>query len=521
MWIFSITLLVFSFHAHAQKDLAQLNPLSGRGFLNAKYVSPGDLVDLQLEVNLQDGFYAYHDKFSLKVIQPANVESGELFIHPIVKFNDSNSKKEKKGVHKKATIKTQLQLPRSLSQDTQSFDLEIGYIACTKKFCLTPRVLKLNIPVTISGDQPNIERQQSHSDFIREQIDKNLAYALVLIFFFGFLTSLTPCVYPLIPITLAVLGTKEDRSKLTSFLISISYVVGIGITYALLGVIAAQTGQLFGSLISHPLVIISMSLIFFIMALSLLGLFELQLPGPIRNRLSTVSTEKGFIGAFVSGLLAGIIASPCVGPVLVGVLAYIAQAQNSILGFTLLFTFAMGFGLLFIVLGTFSQFANKIPRSGAWMNTVKFILALILFAMSFYYAWPLVKQYVPQLSSSQVSHKQGVVWKKFSPELVEQAKAEGKPVIIDFYADWCAACVEMDQLTFPVKEVSEKSKEFFMLKVDATTPSDEISEWSQQYKVFGLPTMIFIDKKGNVRTDLTLTGFEEAALFIKRMEKLN
>ena len=96
MWIFSITLLVFSFHAHAQKDLAQLNPLSGRGFLNAKYVSPGDLVDLQLEVNLQDGFYAYHDKFSLKVIQPANVESGELFIHPIVKFNDSNSKKEKK-----------------------------------------------------------------------------------------------------------------------------------------------------------------------------------------------------------------------------------------------------------------------------------------------------------------------------------------------------------------------------------------------------------------------------------------
>ncbi|MCJ8276143.1 MAG: thioredoxin family protein, partial [Bdellovibrionales bacterium] len=247
------------------------------------------------------------------------------------------------------------------------------------------------------------------------------------------------------------------------------------------------------------------------------GLFELQPPAFIRNRLTNADTGKGFAGAFVSGLLAGVIASPCVGPVLVGVLAYIAQTQNSALGFALLFTFAMGFGMLFIALGTFSQFANRLPRSGGWMNKVKYLLALVLFGMSFYYAWPLVKKAIPQSAQTQV--KKGVQWTKFDPKIVEQAKIDGKPVIIDFFADWCVACVEMDQFTFSQKSVSDQSKEFVMLKIDATTPFDELNDWQQKYKVYGLPTMIFINAKGEVREDLTLTGFEEAPEFLERMKK--
>jgi thiol:disulfide interchange protein DsbD len=510
-------LLLFTVQAFAKEDLSKLNPLSGRGLFKTEKITTGELVDLQLELNLQDGFFAYHDKFSLKVTNPKNVASGELFISPIVNFDDKISKKQKKGVKGSATLKTQLQFPDNLNSDISSVDLELTYIACTEKFCLTPRVLKINIPIAISSESNTKGNSVSQTDFIKEQIESNLLYALVLIFFFGFLTSLTPCVYPLIPITLAVLGTKEDRSKLHSFLISISYVVGIGLTYALLGVIAAQTGQLFGAFIGHPIVIIAMSLIFFIMALSLIGLFELQLPAFIRNRLANTKTNKGFLGAFLSGLLAGVIASPCVGPVLVGVLAYIAQTQNSSLGFILLFTFAMGFGLLFIALGTFSQFASRLPRSGAWMNTIKYILAACLMGMSLYYAWPLVKNHLPQ--SSTTAKKSDVEWQKFHPSLVKKAKADGKPVIIDFYADWCASCVEMDQLTFSVKEVANKSKEFVMLKVDATTPFDELLDWQQAYKVYGLPTMIFINSKGKILEDNVLTGFEEAPLFLKRMDR--
>ncbi len=508
----------------AEEDLAKLNPLSARGFFKTETLRAGELADFQMEINLQEGFFAYQERFRLKVKSPEQAQVGELFIDPIVEFEDTFSKKKKKGVKKKATITTQIQIPSQLPADLKNFDMVLTYIACTKKFCLTPR--KVNLSVDVEGKIPTdsvkiVESEDIASTaYIKKQIEGNLAYALILIFVFGLLTSLTPCIYPLIPITLAVLGSDDKRSKLQSFLISLSYVLGIGLTYAFLGVIAAQTGQLFGSLISHPIVIILMSLIFFAMGLSLLGLFEFQAPAFMRDKLSNKSTGKGFVGAFISGLLAGVVASPCVGPVLVGVLAYIAQSQNSFLGFILLFTFAMGFGMLFILIGTFSQLSGKLPRSGAWMNTVKTLLALCLFGLSFYYAWPLVQKLFPEDQQKIEKNLKKPQWQEFSPEKVEEAKASGKPVIIDFYADWCLACVEMDKFTFSKKPVIEKSRDFVMLKVDATTPFDELTEWQQTYKVYGLPTMIFIDAKGEVREDLTLTGFEEADLFIKRMEKV-
>lgn len=514
-----IFFLLISTTVYGKEDLSKLNPLSGRGFVKSGKVAAGGLTDLQIEVSLQDGFFAYHDKVRIKASQLPDVVVGELFIDPIVEFDDTISKKKKRGIHKSATINTQIQVPKNIPNDLKSLDLDLTYIACTKKFCLTPRILKINVPIELEQKRDTAsEAQLGSSEYIKNQIEQNLGFALVLIFLFGLLTSLTPCIYPLIPITLTVLGTSESRSKSQSFAISLIYVFGIGLTYALLGVIAAQTGQLFGSLISHPIVIIAMSLIFFVMGLSLLGLFEIQAPAFIRDRLSNTRTSKGYGGAFVSGLLAGVIASPCVGPVLVGVLAYIAETQNSFLGFILLFTFAMGFGVLFILLGTFSQLANKIPRSGNWMNIVKYILAVALFFLSFWYSWPLVKKQIQGSKTEQA--KQGVQWQKFSPALVEKAKAEGKAVVIDFFADWCVACVELDQFTFSKEMIIQKTVDMVMLKVDATSPTDEVTELSKQYKVYGLPSIILIDPKGVVREDLTLTGFEEAPEFAQRLDKL-
>ena len=505
----------------AQEDLSKVNPVTARGFFKAENLKPGQLEDLVLELDIQEGFTAYHDRFRLKTLTPENAQVGELNLSPIIEFEDKISKKTKKGVREKATITTQVEIPSDADSNWAQFDFELTYIACTEKYCLTPR--KVVVAVDVEGRLPaNTEKNETTAlattESIQKQIDENLAYALILIFLFGLFTSLTPCVYPLIPITMAVLGTKDNRTKTQSFLVSSSYVLGIGITYALLGVIAAQTGQLFGSFISHPAVIITMSLIFFVMGLSLLGLFELQAPAFIRNKMSNANFGRGYGGAFISGLLAGVVASPCVGPVLVGVLAYIAKTQDSALGFLLLFTFAMGFGFLFILLGTFSQMANKLPRSGAWMNAVKTVLALMLFGLSFWYAWPLAKNYLPENVASENVEK--VKWQKFSPALVEKAKADNKPVIIDFYADWCAACVEMDQLTFVKKPVIDESEKFVMLKVDATSPFDELADWQAQYKVYGLPTMIFINAQGEVQEDLTLTGFEEAPLFLERMKKV-
>ncbi len=503
--------------AFSQTELANLNPLKAHGFLTSKKIVAGELSDLQIEMKLQEGFYAYHDRFRLKALNPSNISVGEIFIDPIVEFDDSISKKKKKGVRDSATLTAQIEIPSNINSETNSFLFELTYIACTQKFCLTPRTVSLEIDVKglIKSEERKSLIPKDSTRYIQEKIDDNLAFALVLIFFFGLLTSFTPCIYPLIPITLAILGTNEKRSQWASFLISLSYVFGIALTYALLGVIAAQTGQLFGSFISHPAVIISMSLIFFAMGLSLLGLFEIQPPAFVRNKLGASKNKKGVVGAFVSGLFAGVIASPCVGPVLVGILAYIAKTQNSFLGFILLFTFALGFGVLFIVLGTFSHLSQKLPRSGAWMNFVKTILAFCLFALSLYYSWPLIKPYLP-MNEKSISLENKVQWKSFSPQLVNDAKGN-QPVIIDFYADWCLACVEMDELTFSKDNISDLSKNFLMLKVDATSPFPELNDWQKVYKVHGLPTMIFINKKGEVIEDLTLTGFEEAELFEKRM----
>ncbi len=515
-----LTLLFVPLLAFANSELAQLNPMKAHGFFISKKIVPGQLSDLQIELQLQDDFYAYHDRFQLKVIEPESVKVGEIFIDPIVDFDDSVSKKKKRGVYQKATLTAQIEIPSSLTPETSSMKMELTYIACTKKFCLTPRTIPLDIDISGLVLEKASEKSFLPNDstaFIQNQIDNNLAYALILIFIFGVLTSLTPCIYPLIPITLAILGTEDKRSQWMSFLISLSYVFGIAMTYALLGVIAAQTGQLFGSFISHPAVIITMSLIFFAMGLSLLGFFELQAPAFIRNRLGTSKNKKGILGAFVSGLFAGVIASPCVGPVLVGILAYIAKTQNSALGFILLFTFALGFGLLFIALGTFSHLSQKLPRSGAWMNFIKTLLALCLFALSFYYSWPLIKKALPQ-DQTAISKEQGVQWKSFSTALVKAAE-NNQPVIIDFYADWCLSCVEMDELTFSKPTIIELSQKFLMLKVDATSPFPELTEWQNTYNVYGLPTMIFINKKGDVMEELTLTGFEEAELFEVRMNQ--
>ena len=448
---------------------------------------------------------------------------------PLLNLMILSVKRKKKGVKDSASIDTQIQIPGDLEIESGAqLDIRLTYVACTKKFCLTPRFIDFKVPVLWNVQKKPLKTEiaksfQNIESRIGERIENNLILSLFWIFFFGFLTSLTPCVYPLIPITLAVLGGDRKRSHWKSFLISLFYVLGIAITYALLGLVAAQTGQLFGSFISHPIVVVIVSLILFIMGLSLLGFFEIQTPAFIRNCVTDYQIGKNYFGVFVSGLLAGVIASPCVGPVLVGILAYIAHHQNSLLGFTLLFTFAMGFGSLFILLGTFGQLANRLPRSGSWMKGVKIFLALCLFGLSFYYAWPLIKnrQLKTATKSDTLKSKNQPQWKKYTVREVEKAKKQGRPVIIDFYADWCLSCVELNELTFSRPEIIEQSRKFIMLKVDATSPSKELKKITDRYEVYGLPAIIFINSQGKILKDLTLTGFEKASLFKKRMDKVD
>lgn len=534
-------------------------------------VSAEQRFPIRLSLKLADGFHGYEDKLRIFAIQPDSTRVGDIIIKPQVKFVDF-AKKEHMGFEKDFSAEFFIEIPKDHTGELKNVEFDIEYVACTEKFCLPRNRLSVTVPVVASASSappPSASGfSLANSSSIESQIESNLLLALVLIFIFGFLTSLTPCVYPLIPITLAVVGARaaHKSSKLQAFLISCVYVQGIATTYSLLGVVAAKTGSLFGQALSYPSVVIGFALLFFAMALSIFGVFEFSIPASITDRFQSKNGDKSFFGAYSAGLIAGVVASPCVGPVLVGVLAYIAKTQSLLLGFVLLYTFAMGMGVLFIALGTFSSFINKVPKSGPWMNLVKYILGTMLLGLSLYYLNPIISSAVYNFilgifitiscaflyiltqpkkraglflfvifavallgfSYSQLLKNPTVSvetseqerWDDYSEELIAQAKSEGKPVIIDFFADWCGACIELEDKTFSTNAFKEATNDFYLLRVDATEHFDGLDQLQKKYEVYGLPTIVFINPKGEFRKDLSLTGFEDVDSFLKRLKAL-
>lgn len=392
---------------------------------------------------------------------------------------------------------------------------------------------------------------------------------LALIFLGGILTALTPCVYPLIPITLSVFGARQAESRAKSMALTFSYVLGIGVMFTALGIAAALSGKAFGSALGNPWVVSGIALMLGALAASMFGAFELALPSGLATRLNMVG-GAGYGGAFLMGLVAGIIAAPCTGPVLSGVLLHVATTQNVPVGAMLLFTYAMGIGVPFFLIGTFSV---SLPKSGPWMETVKsvFGIALLTLALSYlrdvfppvrdtilalrfgsamlaaatlvfagvaigavhrsFRVWPhdgalktlgvgLVVVGLLLRTAPAAGGDDALPWLTEEPAALEQGRAEQKPVLIDFYADWCAACKELDQYVYPHELFREEGQRFVLAKIDGTHEPPEVEELYQKYRVRGLPTVIFIDSDGKVREDLTITGFMQPDEFVERMKKV-
>ena len=373
------------------------------------------------------------------------------------------------------------------------------------------------------------------------------AGTFAILYLAGVLTSLTPCVYPLIPITVGVFGARGAQSKARAAGLSATYVGGIAVTYSALGLFAALSGKAFGTALGSHWVAAVMALFLFALAASMFGAFELNVPSSVTSRLGGVS-GAGFAHAFGMGLVAGIVAAPCTGPVLAGVLAFVATARSVTLGFWMLFTYAIGMGTLFFVIGVTSL---KLPRSGAWMEAVKSLFGVALVAAGIALLLPLLPRphALPfavaalaavaallgfcaviagalSLSFHAARREQlqkaaglfllvlavglrfgwlgepvgatpsagGVVpiaWLHDEQAAIAQSRATGKPIVADFFADWCAACKELDKHTWNdpavAREVAEK---FVPLKVDATDDTPAIDQLTSKYGVPGLPTVL-------------------------------
>ena len=513
----------------SRAETAKESPLSATAQIAPFEIEEGQIAQLEIELKLPPKYKAYQDQFRLKVISPEGINVSQFHIEPVKDIFDKFSKKQKNVVIDTAKMRTAVEFQKMPGEGDQKFVVEVMYQACTDTYCLFPQALNLDVHFKA---KPAPKADALPMSFA-SAYEKGLVWAFLFVFVFGFLTSFTPCVYPMIPITLAILGKEAHaRTRAQNFMVSLMYVAGIAVTYSALGVFAASTGVLFGSLMASPWVLGFICVVFVTMSLSMFGVFEMQAPQFLRDGPLSHMKLHGYVGAFISGLLAGVVASPCVGPVLVGVLTFVAQTKNLWLGFWLLFVYALGMGLIFLALGLSTNMTKLLPKSGRWMNRVKIFFGLLLIAAAVYYLDVLlVSSKVIQgsfitraLSPSHEEKKPDfkvdtIKWQNYSDELLAQAAKDGKPVLIDFRADWCAACLEMEEKTFPSQSLQLLSAQFVMVRFDATQESPKLSELREKYGIVGLPTILFFNRSGKWMKDLTLTAFEDAAGFEKRMSQ--
>jgi thiol:disulfide interchange protein DsbD len=291
-----------------------------------------------------------------------------------------------------------------------------------------------------------------------------LALQLLLIFIGGLLLNLTPCVFPMIPVTVGYFGGQSEGRASKTFILACFYVLGLAIVYSALGVVAALTGSLFGSTLQSPWLLAAMAIIFLILGASMFGLFVINPPSFI---LQQNIAKKGILGALVMGALLGIVAAPCVGPVVAALLVYVGAKANVALGFLLFFVLSLGLGLPYLVLGTLSGSIKSLPRSGAWMEKLKKVFAVLLVFAALYYGYLAYNGFRPKTAAPMRSEH----WSAATLTAIQLAKEKGQPVVLDFRADWCLPCLKMEKEIFSQPKVLSAASQdkVQLLRVDLTT----------------------------------------------------
>ena len=298
--------------------------------------------------------------------------------------------------------------------------------------------------------------------------------------------------------TVGYFGGTTGKTRGQAFTGAVFYALGIVVTYTVLGVVAALTGGLFGALLQSPVVLVGIALLLVALALSMFGLFEIRPPQFLVQHAAGISSRGGYVGVFLLGATLGIIAAPCLAPFVVALLAYVGTSRE----WWWFAVFAAGLALPYVVLGTFSGLLARLPKSGTWMVNVKRVFGVLLLLVAVWFVWPLLG---PKPGKSPIA------WQSYSAELIAKP---GKPVIIDFYADWCIPCHEMEKRTFTDARVIAESEKFVMVKADLTHSDSPLY---RQFDVRGVPTFVFLTADGRELTQLRQVGFVEANEFLRIM----
>ena len=546
----------------------------------------GQTIEVRFEI--AKGYYLYRDKFRFSTA-PLSVQLGA----PVLpkgkeKIDESFGKVE--VYYKEVSI--HLPVERN-SSGSLSLTLDITSQGCADAgVCYPPQKQTLSLelpdPVTASAAAA-IESNNDESGRIALLLGNSDLWLLAASFFgFGLLLSLTPCVFPMIPILSGIIvgsgRAGHGVSHARGFALSLAYVLGMAITYATAGVAAGLTGTLLSTALQNPWVLGGFALVFVALSLSMFGFYELQMPSFLQSKVLEEATHiKGgsLPGVAVMGSLSAIIVGPCVAAPLAGALLYIGQTGDALLGGTALFCMALGMGMPLLVVGLSA--GALLPKSGPWMEAVKKAFGVVLLATALWIvsslipvavqmgSWALLL-IVPAIylhaldplqphatdwhrfwkgigvvmlivgaaflvgalsgakdplrplaafgSSNQVSSQRVLPFERVSSiaELEARLKASGKPVMLDFYADWCVSCKEMERNTFSDERVQQKLAGSLLLQADVTANTGEDKALLARFNLFGPPGIIFFDSKGKELRSVRVIGFQAAEEFLKTLE---
>ncbi|EKN4748298.1 protein-disulfide reductase DsbD [Yersinia enterocolitica] len=480
-----------------------------------------------------------------------------------------------------AIFKQQLTLKIPITQAGEQASVSVTYQGCAEAgFCYPPetRVVPLSA-ITASSSTATVTdtispATNSPATNNATPVAAELPFSPLWALLIGIGIAFTPCVLPMYPLISAIiLGRERPHSQRRILLLAIVYVQGMALTYTLLGLVVAAAGLQFQAALQHPYVLIGLSALFVLLALSMFGLYSLQLPSSLQTRLvQWSSSQRGgsLAGVFAMGALAGLICSPCTTAPLSAILLYIAQSGNMLAGGGTLYLYALGMGIPLVIV---TLFGNKLlPRSGQWMQYVKeafgfVILALPVFLLErvlgdvwglrlwsllaiAFFGWAFILSLKAhsgwarafQLlllaallitarplqdwafgSPTQQSEIKHLAFKQVAdlPQLqAALAQAKGKPVMLDLYADWCVACKEFEKYTFSDEQVQRQLADTVLLQADVTTNSAEHAALLKELNVLGLPTILFFDAQGNEIPTARVTGFMNASGFLLHLQNL-